>query len=183
MEWVPVIFLAFKGGVLFTGMFFAIKWHYDQDRKDEDETHGPQSRTEMRLFATMIVALAVSLIGIVYAGCWGQAAEGGRGGALALAFVFFMLCMPKPAADKDLTLHVGQAGNGQGDRLVHAQPATLSESLDQLATLKNQTEQWHSALAIRLASVEREKIYACVAIAASALAWKFGDIVAAWFTF
>jgi hypothetical protein len=33
MDWVPVVFIVFKAFVLCTGMFFAIKWHYDQDRK------------------------------------------------------------------------------------------------------------------------------------------------------
>ncbi|WP_332878915.1 hypothetical protein [Massilia sp. S19_KUP03_FR1] len=33
MEWIPVIFVAFKALVLGTGMFFAIKWHYDQGKK------------------------------------------------------------------------------------------------------------------------------------------------------
>ena len=30
MEWVPVVFITFKVLALGTGMFFAIKWHYDQ---------------------------------------------------------------------------------------------------------------------------------------------------------
>lgn len=31
MVWVPLTFLTFKLLALGTGMFFAIKWHYDQD--------------------------------------------------------------------------------------------------------------------------------------------------------
>ena len=30
MEWVPIVFITFKVLALGTGMFFAIKWHYDQ---------------------------------------------------------------------------------------------------------------------------------------------------------
>ena len=30
---VPIIFLVFKLAVFGTGMFLAIKWHYDQDKK------------------------------------------------------------------------------------------------------------------------------------------------------
>ena len=30
MDWVPIVFIAFKVLVLGTGMFFAIKWHYDK---------------------------------------------------------------------------------------------------------------------------------------------------------
>ncbi|WP_268751109.1 hypothetical protein [Acidovorax sp. Leaf84] len=33
MDWVPVVFIVFKVLVFGTGMFFAIKWHYDQDKK------------------------------------------------------------------------------------------------------------------------------------------------------
>ena len=35
MEWVPIVFLTFKVLVFGTGMFFAIKWHYDQDKKNK----------------------------------------------------------------------------------------------------------------------------------------------------
>src|SRR3989344_5950481 len=33
MDWVPIVFIVFKVAVFGTGMFFAIKWHYDQGRK------------------------------------------------------------------------------------------------------------------------------------------------------
>ena len=33
MEWFPIVFFTFKALVLGTGMFFAIKWHYDQGKK------------------------------------------------------------------------------------------------------------------------------------------------------
>lgn len=33
MDWIPITFIAFKVIVLGIGMFFAVKWHYDQDRK------------------------------------------------------------------------------------------------------------------------------------------------------
>lgn len=36
MDWIPIVFVAFKGLVLGTGMFFAIKWHYDQGKKDKE---------------------------------------------------------------------------------------------------------------------------------------------------
>ena len=37
MEWIPAVFVAFKVLVLGTGMFFAIKWHYDQGRKEKEK--------------------------------------------------------------------------------------------------------------------------------------------------
>ena len=37
MEWVPIVFIVFKLAVFGTGMFFAIKWHYDQGKKAKEE--------------------------------------------------------------------------------------------------------------------------------------------------
>ena len=33
MDWFPIVLIAFKLVVFGTGMFFAIKWHYDQGKK------------------------------------------------------------------------------------------------------------------------------------------------------
>lgn len=37
MNWVPIVFIVFKVAVFGTGMFFAIKWHYDQGKKAKNE--------------------------------------------------------------------------------------------------------------------------------------------------
>jgi len=37
MDWVPIVFITFKVAVFGTGMFFAIKWHYDQGKKAKNE--------------------------------------------------------------------------------------------------------------------------------------------------
>ena len=37
MDWVPIVFITFKVAVFGTGMFFAIKWHYDQGKKAKDD--------------------------------------------------------------------------------------------------------------------------------------------------
>lgn len=34
-DWFPIVFITFKVIVFGTAMFFAIKWHYDQDRKNK----------------------------------------------------------------------------------------------------------------------------------------------------
>jgi hypothetical protein len=39
MDWVPAVFIVFKVLVLGTGMFFAIKWHYDQGRKEKGKAN------------------------------------------------------------------------------------------------------------------------------------------------
>ncbi len=35
VDWFPIVFIVFKVLVLGTGMFFAIKWHYDKGRKKD----------------------------------------------------------------------------------------------------------------------------------------------------
>jgi hypothetical protein len=35
MDWLPVVFILFKVAVLGAGMFFVVRWHYEQDRKAE----------------------------------------------------------------------------------------------------------------------------------------------------
>jgi hypothetical protein len=34
IDWFPIVALVFKVVALGTGMFFAIKWHYDQGKKE-----------------------------------------------------------------------------------------------------------------------------------------------------
>ena len=36
-DWFPIVFIVFKVVVLGTGMFYAIKWHHDQAKKDARE--------------------------------------------------------------------------------------------------------------------------------------------------
>ena len=38
MDWVPIVFIVFKVAVFGTGMFFAIKWHYDQGKKAKEDS-------------------------------------------------------------------------------------------------------------------------------------------------
>ncbi|MCT6717035.1 hypothetical protein [Acidovorax sp. K2F] len=46
MDWVPIVFIVFKVAVFGTGMFFAIKWHYDQGKKEKEEASRSQMPTE-----------------------------------------------------------------------------------------------------------------------------------------
>ncbi|MCU5782900.1 hypothetical protein MA04_02200 [Alcanivorax balearicus MACL04] len=36
MNWIPIVFFTFKIVVFGTGMFFAIKWHYDKGKKKKE---------------------------------------------------------------------------------------------------------------------------------------------------
>ncbi|MDH0865107.1 hypothetical protein [Mitsuaria sp. GD03876] len=58
MEWVPTVFIVFKGTVLAIGMFFAIKWHYDQARK---ENGAAKQRAVLRAGVTVVVVFVVLL--------------------------------------------------------------------------------------------------------------------------
>jgi preprotein translocase subunit SecY len=46
MDWVPIVFITFKVAVFGTGMFFAIKWHYDQGKKVKEEASRLQTPSE-----------------------------------------------------------------------------------------------------------------------------------------
>ncbi|MCE1193833.1 MAG: hypothetical protein LWW96_16925 [Acidovorax sp.] len=46
MDWVPIVFIVFKVAVFGTGMFFAIKWHYDQGKKAKEEASRSQTLVE-----------------------------------------------------------------------------------------------------------------------------------------
>jgi hypothetical protein len=64
MDWIPVVLITFKVLVLGTGMFFAIKWHYDQGMKGEDKE---RERRAVLLAGGKVAAIFVlSLWGLVH---------------------------------------------------------------------------------------------------------------------
>jgi uncharacterized protein YqhQ len=62
MEWIPVVFLTFKLLVLGTGMFFAIKWHYDQGKKEKDKAM--EKRAVLRASGKVAAIFVLSLLGL-----------------------------------------------------------------------------------------------------------------------
>lgn len=58
MDWVPVVFVTFKAIVLGIGMFFAIKWHYDQERKKKE------ARALLRASGKVAAVFVLSLLGL-----------------------------------------------------------------------------------------------------------------------
>lgn len=58
MDWVPIVFITFKVLVLSTGMFFAVKWHYDQGKKE----NGKQKQRALLRAAGKVVAVFVFLL-------------------------------------------------------------------------------------------------------------------------
>jgi hypothetical protein len=62
MDWIPVVFVAFKALVLGTGMFFAIKWHYDQGQKEKERE--AEMRAVLRAGGKVAAVFMVSLLGL-----------------------------------------------------------------------------------------------------------------------
>lgn len=66
MEWVPVVFIAFKVLVFGTGMFFAIKWHYEQGKKGK-EKQGAVLRAGGKvaaIFVLLLLGLSIVAFGL-----------------------------------------------------------------------------------------------------------------------
>jgi len=61
MDWFPIVFFPFKVLALGTGMFFAIKWHYDQGRKEKEM----DKRAALRAGGKAAAAFVLSLAGLV----------------------------------------------------------------------------------------------------------------------
>jgi hypothetical protein len=57
MDWIPAVFVIFKLLVLGTGMFFAVKWHYDQEMKK-----GKDKRTVLRMGGKLVAGFVLSLL-------------------------------------------------------------------------------------------------------------------------
>lgn len=57
MDWVPVVFVTFKLIVLCTGMFFAVKWHYDQGKKGKEKEQRAVLRASGKVAAVFVLSL------------------------------------------------------------------------------------------------------------------------------
>jgi hypothetical protein len=61
MEWFPTVAFTFKFLVLGTGMFFAIKWHYDQGKKGKEK----ERRAVLRAAGKVAVVFLLLALGLV----------------------------------------------------------------------------------------------------------------------
>jgi hypothetical protein len=59
MDWIPAVFVTFKVLVLCTGMFFAVKWHYDQEVKK-----GKEKRAVLRAGGKLAAVFVLSLLAL-----------------------------------------------------------------------------------------------------------------------
>jgi hypothetical protein len=64
MDWIPTVFVAFKLLVLGTGMFFAIKWHYDQGKKGKAKDREMERRAVLRAGGQVVAVFALALLGL-----------------------------------------------------------------------------------------------------------------------
>ncbi|MDO8041257.1 hypothetical protein [Janthinobacterium sp. SUN137] len=60
MDWTPIVFVTFKALVLCTGMFFAIKWHYDQGKKGKEQ----EARAVLRAGGKVAALFVLTLLGL-----------------------------------------------------------------------------------------------------------------------
>lgn len=57
IDWVPILFVAFKVLIFGACMFFAIKWHYDQGK-------GADKRTVLRAGGKVAAIFMLALLGL-----------------------------------------------------------------------------------------------------------------------
>jgi hypothetical protein len=61
MNWIPIIFVIFKVIVLSTGMFFAVKWHYDQGQKGRNDKTFAVTSTAFKVAGAFVFMAFVML--------------------------------------------------------------------------------------------------------------------------
>ncbi|WP_338762864.1 hypothetical protein [Massilia sp. METH4] len=63
MEWFPTVAFTFKILVLAIGMFFAVKWHYDQGKK-KNKQHEKGTRAVLIAGGKVAAIFTLSLVGL-----------------------------------------------------------------------------------------------------------------------
>ncbi len=66
MEWFPILAFAFKFLVLGTGMFFAIKWHYDQGKKGKLTERRAVLRTAIKVTVIFVILALILVFGTYF---------------------------------------------------------------------------------------------------------------------
>jgi hypothetical protein len=64
MEWIPIVFVVFKVLVLGTGMFFAVKWHYDQGKKGRKTENERRAVLRAGGKAAALFVLSLAVVGL-----------------------------------------------------------------------------------------------------------------------
>jgi hypothetical protein len=64
MDWIPIVLVTFKVLVLGTGMYYAIKWHYDQGKKKKEIGKQDEMRAVLRASGKVAAGFVLSLLGL-----------------------------------------------------------------------------------------------------------------------
>lgn len=120
----------------------------------------PSQKTLLRV--VLGVSVVACTAGIVYAVWYGRAADGGRGGAVAVAISFAALFASRNTP-RDVLEMTDPAKHGS------AAPAELAEGMRRLRT----------AMATLIDSQATEKVYLTASSVGGTLVWGFGDLIAA----
>lgn len=118
-----------------------------------------------KVLLRIVLALAVvaSLGGIAYAVIWGEAGDGGRGGAVAVALSFLALFAGRATPNRVLEIE-----DGRGRKVVH-------HGSDQ-----RKIRLLRTAIAAMIDSQRLETTYLTGASVFGTLVWGFGDKIALW---
>ncbi|QNK71328.1 hypothetical protein [Variovorax sp. PAMC26660] len=64
MDWVPIVFVTFKVLVFGTGMFFAIKWHYERGKKEKQSAVLRAGGKVAAVFVLSLLGLSLITFGL-----------------------------------------------------------------------------------------------------------------------
>lgn len=117
-----------------------------------------------KLWAVLLLGLVASMLGILYAIFIGTAADGGRGGAVAVAIAFGALFTSTPTVNE----------------LLEARDETGKPKFDDL-TPEKQAPRLRTALADMLDGQRTQNRFLVWTSVIGTLVWAFGDVVAAIF--
>ena len=65
MEWIPIVFVTFKALVLGTGMFYAVKWHYDKENREKNRQMDKRAIVRAAAKVAVIFVLALLALGLL----------------------------------------------------------------------------------------------------------------------
>ena len=131
------------------------------------------------MIMTSLVALVVSVGGIIWAIRVGDATIGTRGGAIGCAIVFLIFFVGRSTPEAALEQpSYGRRRDRDFDVLTSPPPLSLNEATSQITALKGELARVRGAVAAMLDAARKEKWFLSVASVLSTLVWGFGDLIA-----